>query len=406
MNESTASPPALDLEAVALRPDLPRAEPHPASTHATPVPKPAVTGLPVLVAQALVPGLGYVLLRRPQRGAVTLAMFVALAFVGYWQFPKDATNTATATAIYAALMALVWLNLLYRTASDLRLASAVTSETQLDAAELQRLARARRPGLLRSLLGFNWLAVALLVFGINRLAIDAEVDFTLFTRQSNIEAARKLASGLFHPQWSLTGEIIRRYAWISLEMAVLGTLGGALLAAPFSFLAARNLMGRSPVTRPVYYVMRFLFSCLRAIPTLIWGLIAVSFALGHFPGVVALSIFSFGLLAKLYSEAIEAIDWGQIEAVTAAGANPLQVIVFAVVPQVVPFFISHTLYSLEVNIHSAVVLGLIGAGGLGLIINEYVAAFAWDKAAMALIVTIVMTLTIDYGSAYIRSRVV
>ena len=371
-----------------------------------PAPRPALPGAPVLLAQALAPGLGYALLRRPLRGAVTLALFVLLTLVAYWQFPKDATNRGQAWIAFGAIMGVVWLNLLYRTANDLRVAAIITNERDLDAVALHRLLRTQQQGLLRWLFSLNLLVVALLVFGINRLAVDAEVDLLLFTKSSSLHAAKKLVIGLFHPKWSIWREIVQRYAWVSLEMAALGTVGGALLAAPFSFLAARNLMGRHPATRPVYYVMRFFFSCVRAIPTLIWGLIAISFVLGHFPGVIALSIFSFGLLTKLYSEAIEAIDWGQIEAVTAAGANPLQVILFAVVPQVVPYFISSTLYSLEVNVHSAVVLGLIGAGGLGLVINEYIGAFAWSAVSIVLIITIVMTLTIDYGSAYIRSKVV
>lgn len=358
----------------------------------------------VLLAQAIVPGLGYALLRRPLRGAVTLAMAVPFALALYWQFPKGAAHPATAWLWFGLIAGAVWLNLLYRTANELRLARLATAD--LDAVARHRAVQAQRQGLLRWAASLNLLAIGLLVFGLNRLAIDSEVDFALFTRQSNLHAAQKLATGLLHPKWSIAWDTIRQYAWITLEMAILGTVGGAIVAAPFSFLAARNLMDRHPLTRPIYYVMRFLFSCIRAIPTLIWGLMAISFTLGHFPGVMALSVFSFGLLAKLYSEAIEAIDWGQIEAVTAAGANPLQVVLFAVVPQVIPYFISSTLYSLEVNVHSSVVLGLIGAGGLGLVINEYIGAFHWSETSMVLIITIVMTLTIDYGSAFIRSRVV
>jgi phosphonate transport system permease protein len=376
------------------------------SVRSTAVPRPVMTGAPVLLAQAVVPGLGYALLRRPQRAVLTAAMFALLTLVAYWQFPKDSHRPFNAWLAFGVIMGAVWLNLLYRTANDLRVAAILANGHDLDAVAVHRLVQAQQRGPLRWLFSLNLLVVALVVFGINRLAVDAEVDILLFTKSSNLHAAKNLASGLFHPKWSIWRETVQRYAWVSLEMAALGTVGGALLAAPFSFLAARNLMGRHPVTLPVYYAMRFLFSCVRAIPTLIWGLIAISFTLGHFPGVIALSIFSFGLLSKLYSEAIEAIDWGQIEAVTAAGANPLQVILFAVVPQVVPYFISSTLYSLEVNVHSAVVLGLIGAGGLGLVINEYIGTFHWSEASMVLIITIVMTLAIDYGSAYIRSKVV
>jgi phosphonate transport system permease protein len=398
MSESTAEPRALDD--LTVRPSLPgdydRAEPDGADE---PVAPRAAAPL-VLAAQAIVPGLGYLLLRKPRRAVLTLALFAMTVLIAYWQFPKDAANSGPAYAQMAVLLVLLWANLLYRTARELAERDAAG---QGGVSAVRRRAAAQRQNPLRWLLALNWLVIAFLLFGINRLAIDTNVDLTLFVKSSNIAAARKLASGLFHPDWSIYGLVIRQ-AWVSLEMALLGTLVGASVATPLSFFAARNLMGRNPATRPVYYVMRFLLSCCRAIPTLIWGLIAVSFALSHFPGIVALGIFSFALLSKLFSEAIEAIDWGQIEAVTATGANPLQVIIFAVIPQVVPYFISHTLYALEVNIHSAVVLGLIGAGGLGLIINEFVEQLAWDKASTVLIITIAMTLTIDYSSAYIRSQ--
>ncbi len=393
-----ARPPVPGIEGAVLSTTV--ARPRPGGDQPQP---PLASAGAVLAAQAVMPGLGYALMRRPLRGAATLAMAVLFALALYWQFPKDAAHPATAWLWFALIAGAVWLNLLYRTANDLRIAALAGAE---GGAARQRALRAQRQGLLRWAAGLNLLAIGLIVFGLNRLAIDSEVDFALFTRQSNLHSAQKLATGLLHPKWSIAWDTIRQYAWITLEMAILGTVGGAIVAAPFSFLAARNLMDRHPLTRPVYYVMRFLFSCIRAIPTLIWGLMAISFTLGHFPGVMALSVFSFGLLAKLYSEAIEAIDWGQIEAVTAAGANPLQVVLFAVVPQVIPYFISSTLYSLEVNVHSSVVLGLIGAGGLGLVINEYIGAFHWSETSMVLIITIVMTLTIDYGSAFIRSRVV
>ena len=126
---------------------------------------------------------------------------------------------------------------------------------------------------------------------------------------------------------------------------------------------------------------------------------------GPFDGVLAISAFTVGILAKLYSEAIESIDWGQIEAVTAAGGSPFHVIRFGVVPQVFPFFVAHTLYGFEINIHSAFVLGFIGAGGMGFIILEFIQQFMYRATGTALIVTVIMTLTIDYSSAWLRARI-
>jgi len=143
------------------------------------------------------------------------------------------------------------------------------------------------------------------------------------------------------------------------------------------------------------------------VPTLFWGLLFVAaVGIGQFPGVLAITVFSSGLLAKLYSEAIEAIDWGQIEAVTATGANPWQVLIFAIVPQFFPYFVAHTLYSWEVNVHSATILGAVGAGGLGFVALEYINQFAFRKTGMVLLVTLAMTLVIDYGSAYLRSKII
>lgn len=198
-----------------------------------------------------------------------------------------------------------------------------------------------------------------------------------------------------------------RYARETLEMSILGTLIGAVFALPLSFMGARNLMGGNPVTRVLYFIVRFLMAVIRAVPTLFWGLLFVAaVGIGQFPGVLAITVFSTGLLAKLYSEAIEAIDWGQIEAVTATGANPWQVLIFAIVPQFFPYFVAHTLYSWEVNVHSATILGAGGAGGLGFVALEYINQFSFNKMGTVLIVTLVMTLLIDYTSAYVRARII
>lgn len=308
------------------------------------------------------------------------------------------TPSSLGTGIWLALLALLWLNLVVRAYTDARTAPGT--------AVLPRRPVGQLPSQAAWLVTRNWLVLAGGAFLVDRMALDAEVDLREFFRPANIRALRRIASGLVHPDFSITREVIARYAWVTLEMAVIGTILGSLVSAPISVLGARNLLGHSPTTAWLYYVTRFVLSVVRSIPTLIWGLMAISFGLGHFPGVIALSIFSFGLTAKLFSEAIEGIDWGPVEAVTAGGANPLHTLIFGVVPQVAPYFVSHFLYCLEVNVHSSVVLGLIGAGGLGLIVNEYIATFHWEQASTVLLVTITMTLGIDYGSAYIRSRIV
>lgn len=252
---------------------------------------------------------------------------------------------------------------------------------------------------------FLWL-LGLLVAGIGIRQIMLDTGFNVVELATGLPMMWRIADGIFNPDWSVLPQLVR-YTRQTIEMSILGTILGALLAMPISFLGARNLMGRGPATRALYYTVRFSMSMVRTIPTLFWGLLFVTaVGIGQFPGVLAITIFSAGLLSKLYSEAIEAIDWGQIEAVTATGANPIQVLFFAIVPQFFPYFVSHTLYSWEVNVHSATILGMVGAGGLGFVVMEFIQQFMYRQTGMALLLTLVMTLVIDYSSAYIRSRII
>jgi len=262
-----------------------------------------------------------------------------------------------------------------------------------------------RPHPARRLRPVGWLLLVILGgIGLRQIAADTGVD--LVSLIEGLPYMGALLSGIVNPDWSVFPLLVR-YARETLEMSILGTLIGALFALPLSFMGARNLMGRNPVTRVLYFIVRFLMATIRAVPTLFWGLLFVAaVGIGQFPGVLAITVFSTGLLAKLYSEAIEAIDWGQIEAVTATGANPWQVLIFAIVPQFFPYFVAHTLYSWEVNVHSATILGAVGAGGLGFVALEYINQFSFNKMGTVLIVTLVMTLLIDYTSAYVRSRII
>jgi phosphonate transport system permease protein len=212
--------------------------------------------------------------------------------------------------------------------------------------------------------------------------------------------------GFSHPDTTELPVIIK-LTLETLYIAVLGTTIGAVLAVPLSFFGARNLMRRNPVGTVAYFVVRFLMAIIRSIPTLFWGILwVIVIGIGPFPGVLATATFSVGLISKLFSEAIEATDWGPIEALTATGANPIQVVVHGVIPQVMPYMIANILYSFEVNVHSSTILGAVGAGGLGLILLEYIGLFEYPQLAMLLIVVIVMTSTIDYSSAAIRRRII
>ncbi len=241
----------------------------------------------------------------------------------------------------------------------------------------------------------------------------------LITRAPNMG---RILAGFLHPDFSLVvpGQpgtfvefgflnvgLVPHFALQTLEEAILGTALGSVIAIPLSFVAAGNLMRRNPLGTGIYFLVRTLMSVVRAVPTLFWGILFVtSIGLGPFPGVMAISLFSVGLMSKLFSEAIEAIDWGQVEALTATGANPVQVLVHGVGPQVLPYGIAHLLYTFEVNVHSATIVGIVGGGGIGFLFLQYIEQFQYAQEAMVLIVTIVMTMGIDYSSAALRRRII
>jgi phosphonate transport system permease protein len=125
---------------------------------------------------------------------------------------------------------------------------------------------------------------------------------------------------------------------------------------------------------------------------------------GPFPGVLAVVAYTTTILAKLYSEAIEAIDPGPVEAVTAAGATRLQVLRFGVVPQLLPLFISFTLYRFETNIRAAAILGFVGAGGIGFYIQTYLRMLNYPAASAVLLVLVVLVMAVDFASSRIRQR--
>ena len=216
----------------------------------------------------------------------------------------------------------------------------------------------------------------------------------------------RVLNGFSHPD-VIQRPLIIKLTLETLYIAVLGNTIGVVIAVPLSFFGARNLMRRNAVGTGVYFAVRFLMAIIRSIPTLFWGILwVIVVGIGPFPGVLAVATFSVGLISKLFSEAIEAVDWGPVEALTATGANPIQVVVHGVVPQVMPYMIANILYSFEVNVHSSTILGAVGAGGIGLLLLEYIGLFEYPQLAMLLIVVIVMTASIDYSSAAIRRRII
>lgn len=254
------------------------------------------------------------------------------------------------------------------------------------------------------ILRWPWLPVAFAVMSVYLLGVETE--FSLQSFAEGFSTARLMIADLLHPEWALLSDAVFLYAKQTAEIALLGTVFGALVALPLSFICARNLMTSHYVTSVIYYFSRGIMVVVRAVPTFLWGLIFVALVgIGPFPGVLAIFVFSVGIMVKLFSEAIENIIAGPTEAVLAAGGTPMHVVMFSVLPQALPALIAQTLYCAEINVHSATILGLIGAEGIGLPIHEYLSSLAYNSASVYILVTIVMTVVIDYFSAYVRSKV-
>jgi phosphonate transport system permease protein len=189
--------------------------------------------------------------------------------------------------------------------------------------------------------------------------------------------------------------------------AFMATTFGGILAIPFSFLAAKNLTGKSKFSIWIFYITRAVFNVLRSIEALLYVAIFVFWVgIGPFAGMLALAITTFALMGKLFSEAIENIDPGPIEAVTAAGANKLQAISYAIVPQIVPPFLSYLIYQWDINIRMATIIGFAGGGGIGLMLNTYFGSLQYHKAGTVILAIVIIVALMDFSSAKIRENFV
>jgi len=192
---------------------------------------------------------------------------------------------------------------------------------------------------------------------------------------------------------------VARGTWITFQIATLGSLLAALMALPLAMLVARNL--RAP--RLLALSAKTVLDVARAVHTLVFGLILVGIVgLGPTAGVLAIALHSMGTYGKLFAESIESLDMAAVNAVRATGAGEAQVFFHGVWPSVLPQFVSHHLYVWEFNIRDSTVLGLIGAGGLGLLISEAVSLFQWSRLATLLIVVVALVMVFDALSGRIR----
>jgi phosphonate transport system permease protein len=187
----------------------------------------------------------------------------------------------------------------------------------------------------------------------------------------------------------------------TIDLAIFGTLGGVIMALPLAILAAINV---TP-SRHLYYFARGVIGFARAVPDLVWALLFVTaVGLGPFPGALALSVHSVGMLGRLFAETIEHMDMGPIDALTLTGARRVQVFTHGIIPSILPALLGIALYRLDENIRSSLVLGFVGAGGIGFELMSAMSLFQYQLVSLLLIVTFVMVIVAERLSALLRAR--
>ncbi|MDL4840175.1 phosphonate ABC transporter, permease protein PhnE [Aquibacillus rhizosphaerae] len=211
-----------------------------------------------------------------------------------------------------------------------------------------------------------------------------------------------LVGRFFPPDWGYVNNVWPKL-FETIHMAIIATTIAVIISVPFCLLAAHNIT----TNKWLYNSMRMILNIIRTIPDIILAVVFVGlFGIGVFSGIIALIIFAVGILVKLMSEIIEAIDMHPSEAIRASGGNTIQTIWYAVVPQILPQFISFSLYVFEINIRASVVLGLVGAGGVGQLINKEINFLNYPAVSTIVLIIFAVVVVIDWISGKLREGLV
>ncbi len=207
-------------------------------------------------------------------------------------------------------------------------------------------------------------------------------------------------------QLTKTGYYLVKGLIETIALAYLATILGSILALPVSFLAAKNLMWGNVFTRTIYYIVRTILNIFRSIESLILAIIfVVIVGLGPFPGLLAITVHTIAALGKLFSEVIEGIDSGPIEAIKATGANWIQIVRYGVIPQIVPPFIALTIFRWDINVRSSTIIGFVGGGGIGFFLYQWILLGDYRSLSSAFIAIAVVVILLDFFSAKLRERI-
>ncbi len=254
----------------------------------------------------------------------------------------------------------------------------------------------------RTLRGWFTLLFVELTFFTGWLVTEVDLG-TFFT---NFDKAAGVIRGLMHP----SGAVLFEGLILLVQTLFLAFMATAFAIPPaflLAFAAARNLTRESPAAKVVYTALRTAMNLTRAVEPLVWALIFISWVgIGPFAGVLALWVHSVASLVKLYSEQIESIDRGPMDAIKATGAGTLQVLRYGVVPQVIPPFLSFTIYRWDINVRMSTIIGFVGGGGIGYILKPRVDLGEWGEVGTLVLLIAVAVWVMDLVSARIRERIV
>ncbi|MFN3170486.1 MAG: phosphonate ABC transporter, permease protein PhnE [Hyphomicrobiales bacterium] len=252
----------------------------------------------------------------------------------------------------------------------------------------------------RLFLWLGWLAlVALFVWC---WGIMTENTIWAFVWDAPRQAA-DIGSRMMPPRLSYVPELLVPL-WDTLTIATLGTIGGVILAVPVAFMAARNTSPSTKILRPIAL---FIIVASRSINSLIWALLLVAIiGPGILAGIVAIALRSIGFIGKLLYEAIEETDARQIEAVQATGASGAQTLNYAIVPQIMPAFWGISVFRWDINIRESTILGLVGAGGIGLKLQASLNVLAWPQVTMILVLILATVVLSEWVSAKVRHAII
>ncbi len=230
----------------------------------------------------------------------------------------------------------------------------------------------------------------------------SQISIKEFMSEQGLEGAKRIFKALFNPNF----QIFEQGLFAAIEtiyMAFIATAVAIPIAFLLGFFAARNLMSQSRLTFFLYNTLRAVLNISRSIEPLVWAIIfSVWVGIGPFSGMLALCIHSIASLTKQYSEQIESIDDGPIEAITATGAHPIQVVWFGVVPQIVLPYLSYTIYRWDINVRMATVIGLVGGGGIGNLLMQYQGQARWNEVGMLVIIIAAIVWLMDWSSSKLR----